>query len=429
MDWLFQRQSSIEKKLAERHLKDGTLVLYDVTSSYYEGRCCPLAKFGHNRDGKKGRVQIVYGLLCSSDGCPIAIEVFEGNTSDPKTLSAQIQKIRQRFGLRQVVLVGDRGMLTQARIREELAPVEGLGWITALRAPAIRGLLQQGAFELSLFDERDLAEITSPDYPGERLIVCRNPLLQAERARKREELLQATEKLLDKITQATQRARAPLKGAAKIGQRVGSVLNKFKVAKHFRISIEDRSFSYERKREHIEKEAALDGLYIVRTSVPKTTLDSEATVRAYKSLSQVERAFRSMKSVDLKVRPIFHRLPDRVRAHVFLCMLAYYIEWHMRQQLTPILFDDHECDKAKQQRASIVAPAQRSSQAQRKAARKTTDSGTPVHSFQTLLSDLATIAKNVIQVGGAAGHSFTVITTPTAAQQQAFESLDISHRM
>jgi len=430
MDWLLERQPAIEKRLARRHLSEGTLVLYDVTSSYYEGHTCPLARWGHNRDGKKDKLQIVYGLLCNTEGCPVAVAVFEGNTADPKTLATQIAKIRERFGLKRVVLVGDRGMLTEARIREELRPIDGLDWITALRAPAIRKLVDQGAFvPASLFDERDLAEITSPSYPGERLVVCRNPFLAEERARKREELLQATEKGLDKIVAATRRAQRRLRGKDKIGQRVGKYLNRFKVGKHFRIEISDDAFHYERKAEQIAAEAALDGIYIVRTSVPKEALGSEQTVRAYKGLSVVERAIRSFKTVDLKVRPIHHRLPDRVRAHVFLCLLAYYVEWHMRQALAPILFDDDDKEAGERFRKSVVAPAQQSDRAKRKARTKRTDDDHPVHSFQTLLADLATIAKNRVRFFKSDARTTQMLTTPTPFQQHVFDLLGVTLKL
>ena len=426
MDWLLLRQPTLEKALARRHLSEGTLVLYDVTSSYYEGRTCPLAQWGHNRDGKKDKLQIVYGLLCNVDGCPVAVEVFEGNTADPKTLGAQIKKIRDRFGLKRVVLVGDRGMLTEARIREELKPIEGLDWITALRAPAIRKLVAEGAFvPTSLFDERDLAEIRSPSYPGERLVVCRNPFLADERARKREALLQATERELDKIVAAVQRPKRALRGQDKIGLRVGKKLNRFKVGKHFRITITEDSLHYERDGQKTAQEAALDGIYIVRTSASEASLGPEQTVRAYKGLSVVERAFRSFKTVDLKVRPIHHRLADRVRAHVFLCMLAYYVEWHMRQALAPILFDDDDKHTAEALRKSVVAPAQRSDRAQRKALTKRTDQGHPVHSFQTLLEDLATITKNRVRFLQAHTQTTQMLASPTPLQQRVFELLKV----
>jgi len=433
MDWLLQRQAGIEQRLARRHLADGALVLYDVTSTYFEGRQCPLAKRGYSRDGKPGKLQIVIGLLCSADGCPVAVEVFDGHTSDPATLAAQVDKVRTRFGVREVVWVADRGLITEARIRDDLRAVEGLGWITALRAPQIRELVAAGALQLSLFDEQDLAEIEAPDeYPGERLIACRNPVLAQERARKREELLAATERELDKVVAATQRPTRPLWGEAQIGLRVGKVLQRFKVAKHFRLSIRDEGFSYERDAERIAAEAALDGIYIIRTSVAAETLGPEATVQAYKSLSQVERAFRSCKTVDLKVRPIFHRLSDRVRAHVLLCMLAYYVEWHMRQALAPMLFDDEELARragaaapAPTQRNSVVAPATPSPTAQRKAATQRTADDQPVHSFRTLLQDLATIVKNRLQPTMPGLPAFDKTTRPTPLQQRALDLLGV----
>lgn len=429
MDWLLPKQAVIEKKLAKRHLSENTLVLYDVTSSYFEGRKCPLAARGHDRDGKKGKLQIVIGLLCNKEGCPIAVEVFNGNTGDPATVSNQVQKIRQRFGLNRVVLVGDRGMLTEARIREEIEPVEGLSWISALRAPAIKSLIEKGTLQRSLFDEQDLAEISSPDFPGERLIACLNPLLEQERRRKREELLQATERELDKIVKATQRQKRPLRGIIEIGIRLGKVLNRRKVGKHFKTEITDNSFSYRRNTKKIEEEKALDGIYIIRTDVPKEVLDSSQTVRSYKKLSVVERAFRCMKTVDLKVRPIHHHLDKRVRSHVFMCMLAYYVEWHMRQLLAPVLFDDDDPESAKALRTSEVAPAQRSPSAKQKAFTKKTQYGAPVHSFQTLLKDLATIVKNKIRQKQTQSPTFEMTTLPTPIQQRAFDLLGVSHRL
>jgi len=425
LDWLLPRQARIEAALARRHLAEGTLVLYDVTATYFEGRTCPLARHGHDRGGKRGTLQIVFGLLTNAAGCPVAVEVFAGNTGDPRTLAPQVQKVRQRFGLQHVVWVGDRGVLTDARLRADLQPT-GLDWITALRAPAIRQLVQAGALHLSLFDERDLAEITAPEYPDERLIVCRNPLLAQERARKREELLQATEQELAPIAAATRRARQPLRGQDQIGLRVGKVLGRFKVAKHFRLTITDTAFAYERDAARIAAEAALDGIYVIRTNVPAERLGPDATVHAYKGLSHVERAFRSYKTVDLKVRPIHHRLADRVRAHVFLCLLAYYVEWHMRKALAPLLFDDEEPAAGEARRASVVRPAQRSPRAQRKAATQRTEDGTPVHSFQTLLEDLATVAKNRVQPKDGGTAPFDMITTPSLLQQRAFDLLGIS---
>lgn len=425
MDWLLERQERIEKPLAARHLEDGSLVLCDVTSTYFEGRTCPLAHLGYSRDDKRGTLQIVFGLLCNYAGCPVAVEVFDGNTADPMTVAPQIAKLRQRFGLSRIVLVGDRGLLTEARIRDELQPVAGLDWITALRSSAIQQLVSTGALQLSLFDQRDLAQITSPDYPGERLVVCKNPLLAAERARKRADLLHATEHELEKIVTATQRPKRRLKGQDKIGLRVGRVLQRFKMAKHFQVTITEAEFTYGRDEERIAQEAALDGVYIIRTSVPDTTLDAEDTVRAYKALSEVERAFRSYKTVDLRVRPIYHYLADRVRAHVLLCMLAYYVEWHMRQALAPMLFDDDNKAAAEAQRASVVAPAQPSVKARRKASRQRTDAGEPVHSFQTLLADLATIVKNRIEPKIVGAQPFDQVTRPTPLQQKVLDLLRV----
>ena len=426
MDWLLPRQAAIEKKLANKHLQDGALVLYDVTSSYFEGTTCPLAKRGHCRDRKKGKLQIVYGLLCTAQGCPVGVEVFEGNTADPKTLAKQIEKLRKRFGLTRLILVGDRGMLTSARIEEELRPIDGLDWITALRAPAIRKLAEEGCVTRSLFDQRDLAEITSPDFPGERLVACYNPLLAEERTRKRKELLAATEKELEKVVAATQRARRPLRGVDKIALRAGKALGRYKVGKHFLVAITEDAFTYQRDTEKIQAEAALDGIYVVRTSVEAETLGTDETVRAYKGLAVAERAFRSLKTVDLKVRPIHHRLADRVKAHVFLCMLAYYVEWHMRESLAPILFDDDDKPAAEAARRSMVAPAQRSAKAKRKALTKRTEDDLPVHSFQTLLRDLATLAKNRVRFGQDPGVTTTTLTEPTAVQQRALDLLRIT---
>jgi len=425
MDWLLSRQKSIENSLAKRHLQDGTLVLYDLTSSYFEGRTCPLAKLGHSRDGKKGKLQIEYGLLCDREGRPVAVEVFEGNTGDPATLSSQISKIQKRFKLTRVVLVGDRGMLTEARIRKEIEPVEGLDWISALRGPAIKKLVESKAIQLSLFDEKDLAEITSPDYPGERLIVCRNPFLAKKRRHKREELLQATETKLKEIVTAIKRKRKPLRGKAEIGMRVGKVLNKYKVGKHFQIKITYANLVYEQKIEKIQEEAALDGFYVVRTSVAAEKLNTDETVSAYKGLSVVERAFRSFKTVDLKVRPIWHHLENRVRAHVFLCMLAYYVEWHMRQKLAPLLFDDEDKQEAQKMRTSVVAQAQRSANAKNKARTKRTEDDYPVHSFQTLLKDLATITRNRIQPNLSGSPTFDKVTVPTRTQDRALKLLEL----
>ena len=425
MDWVLKRKDAIEEALASRHLANGTLVLYDVSSAAFEGRICPLGAIGHPRDGVKGRRQIVYGLLCTTEGVPVAIEVFEGNTADPKTLTAQITKLKDRFGLTQVALVGDRGMLTSARINTELRPAH-LDWITALRAPQIKALVEADAIQLSLFDEHNLFQITHPDYPGERLVCCRNPALAAERARKRDELLAATETELDKIAVATHRQRRPLRGKDTIGLRVGKVVNKFKMAKHFSITITEDSFTFARNQDGIAAETALDGIYVLRTSLPEPTLASHDVVLRYKGLEDVERFFRTLNS-ELDVRPIRHRLADRVRAHMFLRMLSYYISWHMKQALAPILFRDNDKPAAAAKHTDPVAAAQRSDQALKKAARKRTDDGVPVHSFTSLLADLATICANHIQPAHDMP-AFTMITTPTPLQRQAFELLDLSHR-
>jgi transposase len=439
LDWLLVRQPAIEAILAKRHLTNGMLVLYDVSSSYMEGRCCPLAKRGYSRDGKKGTLQIVYGLLCAADGCPVAsrltawrgisplcglIEVFDGNTGDPKTLAPQIDKLKQRFHLDRVVLVGDRGMITEARITEDLKAA-GLDWITALRAPAIKDLLNSGALQLTLFDQRDMAAITSPDFPGERLIVCRNPELAAERARKREDLLVATEKDLASVKAAVERKRNPLRGSTEIALKVGEMLNTHKMKKHFDLEITDAAFRFTRKTDAIAAEAATDGIYVVRTSLAEDTLGDAETVRSYKSLSLVERGFRCIKTVDLHVRPVYHWLEDRVRAHVFLCMLAYYLEWHIRQRLAPMLFDDTDKEEAETRRNSVVAQAQRSKAAMKKQTTGLTEDGLPVHSFQSLLADLATLARNTITTAITPHYPLTVLTRPTPVQQKAFELLDI----
>jgi hypothetical protein len=427
LDWLRERQASVEQQLARRHLHEGTLVLYDVSSTYFEGRHCPLARIGHSRDGKPGSLQIIFGVLCSADGCPVAVEVYPGNTGDPTTLGDQIRKLRTRFGLERVVIVGDRGMLTNARIREELVPVPGLAWISALRASQVQALAEAGEpLQPSLFDQRDLAEIQHADYPGERLIACFNPMLQAERARKREDLLRATERALDRIAKATGREKRPLRGESRIGLRVGAVLGRFKMAKHFRLTITDTSFAYVRDAESIEREARLDGIYVLRTSVSAEVLSGDDTVRAYKDLARVERAFRSLKTLDLHLRPIFHRLEERVRAHVFLCLLAYYVEWHLRKALAPMLFDDDDPEAARALRGSSVKPAGRSPRARAKANTLHTALGQPVHSLRTLFADLATLAKNTIQARTDDLPSFDRLTRPTALQQRAFDLLGIA---
>jgi hypothetical protein len=424
LDWLLDQQERIETGLAKRHLAGGTLTLYDVSSSYLEGRCCELAQHGYSRDHRPDRPQIVYGLLCAADGCPVAIEVFDGNTADPTTLASQVMKLKERFGLSRVVLVGDRGMITSARIRKDLEPA-GLDWITALRAPKIQELANGGPLQLSLFDDRDLAEITSPDYPGERLIVCRNPLLAAERRRKREALLGATERDLSRIKLAVDRRRAPLRGKAEIGLAVGAVLDHHKMGKHYDLTITDTSLAYRRKEAAIATEARLDGIYVIRTNVPATALTAEQAVGAYKSLAQAERAFRSLKTSDLEIRPVFHWTAPRVRAHVLLCMLAYYVEFHMRSRLAPLLFDDHDRAAAAAERKSIVAPAERSPAAKRKITSRRTDDGLPVHSFRSLINDLATVCLNKVSLPRNQKYRFELPTQPTPLQARAFELLGV----
>jgi transposase len=423
LDWLLHRQKSIENALAKRHLSEGSLILYDVSSTYFEGRHCPLARFGHSRDERSGNLQIVFGLLTNSEGCPVAVEVFAGNTGDPTTVASQVGKLGERFRLKQIVLVGDRGMLTSARIREDLKPQEGWQWISALKSVQIQQLVRGGALQLSLFDQHDLGEIQHASYPGERLIACRNPLLAEERNRKRNELMEATEKQLKKIVEATQRKKKPFRGRKEIGLAVGKILGRYKMGKHFSLFIEEDGFRCERKQANIEREAALDGIYVIRTSVPAASLSSEKVVGCYKRLSDVEHAFGSLKSVDLKIRPIYHHLADRVRAHVFLCMLSYYVEWHMRRLLAPMLFDDDDPQAAEAARKSIVSPAERSPTAKSKDFSKRTEDGLPVHSFQTLLRDLATLTRNEVRVGG---QTLQMVATSTPVQQRVLQLLQVS---
>jgi hypothetical protein len=428
LDWLGMAQSSIEDDLARRHLCDGTLVLYDVSSSYVEGRCCELAHFGHSRDHRSDKMQIVYGLLCSPDGRPVAIEVFDGNTGDPSTVGNQITKLKERFGLTRIVMVGDRGMITDARIRDDLKPA-GIDWITALRAPSIQQLAAaDGPLQLSFFDERDLAEIESAElFPGERLVVCKNHALAEERRRKRNELLDATEQDLKKIQKRIMRERKPLRGADEIGLAVGKVIGRRKVAKHFDLTITDDSLSFTRDHAAIAKEGALDGFYVLRTNVPVEAINAADTVRAYKSLAHVERAFRCLKTTDLDIRPIYHWVSPRVRAHVFLCMLAYHLEWHMRQALAPMLFDDHDRAAGEALRSSPVAKAVPSPAAKRKAGKKRTDDGQPVHSFRTLLADLATLTRNTVKCGKAP--EMALLARPTEIQQRVFDLLGVKLTM
>ncbi|WP_321477077.1 IS1634 family transposase [uncultured Paludibaculum sp.] len=424
MDWLLARQSHIEKKLAQRHLQDGSLVLYDVSSSYYEGHTCPLARLGHNRDGKKGLPIIVYGLLTDSEGRPVAVDVYPGNTGDPTTVPDQVDKLRQRFGLSHVVLVGDRGMLTETQIGQ-LKQHPGLGWISALRGPAIGELVDGGSLQLSLFDETNLAEINSPAYPGERLVACFNPLLADERRRKRGELIEATEKELAKIAaQVKRRTRTPL-SEAEIALKVGRVLNRYKVAKHFELNIADGVFAWTRREESIRRESQLDGVYVVRTSEPESRCSAPDAVRRYKSLAQVERAFRSLKGMDLRIRPIHHRTEDHVRAHILLCMLAFYVEWHMRRDLAPLLFQDEELSRDRTRR-DPVAPAECSASAQRKKLERVTADGFPVHSFETLLRELATRCRNTCRIpSDPSATTFQQLTEPTALQARALRLLGL----
>jgi len=427
MDWLAARQQTIQDALAARHLAGGTLVLYDVSSAAFEGRTCPLGAIGHPEDGVRGRLQIVYGLLTSPEGIPVAIEVFAGNTGDPTTVASQVTKVKDRFGITKVVLVGDRGMLTAARLRQDVRP-GGLDWITALRAPQVKKLVRDGDLQLTLFDVQDLAEITSPDFPGERLVACMNPFLEAERARKRESLLVATEADLAKIAAACARARRPLRGQDTIAVRVDRVLKRRKVGKHFTIAITGDSFSYARNQDSVTAEAKLDGIYVLRTSVGPGDLDSPEVVSSYKALAQVERAFRAF-NTDLDIRPIRHRTEDRVRAHVFLRMISYYITWHMQARLASVLFTDDDKPAAQAARSSPVAPAARSPKALAKAAAKRTGDELPVHSFASLLTDLATICLNTITPADPALPGFRLVTTPTAVQRHAFDLLGVSHRL
>jgi transposase len=423
LDWLLERQLRIENGLARRHLEDGVLVLYDVSSSYFEGRHCPLAQYGHSRDHRNDRLQIVYGLLCTRDGLPIAIEVFDGNTADPTTLKSQIDKLKSRFGIKRVVLVGDRGMITAARIRDDLKS-SGLDWITCLRAPQVQALAQgDGPLQLSLFDERDLAEISSPDFPGERLIVCRNRELAKERARKREALLVATERELARIQAQVRRKGSSLRTAVEIGLAVGEVVNAKKMAKHFALDIRDGHFSWTRKVDQIAAEAKLDGIYVIRTSVSAEDLGTAHAVQAYKDLSRVERAFRSMKAVDLEIRPIRHWSADRVRAHVFLCMLAYHVEWHLRQTLAPLLFHDTALDSARAERSSPVVSTELSATAKSKKAIKRNANGDRVHSFAGLIDHLGTMTRNTMHMPLAAKHRFTLLSKSTPLQEAAFQLL------
>jgi len=421
MDWLLARQERIEKKLAARHLRENGLVLYDLTSSYFEGATCPLAALGHSRDGIKGRLQVNYGLLAAPGGCPVSVSVYEGNTGDPTTLLEQVTKVKDAFGVKNLVLVGDRGMITQKQINS-LKDIKGVDWISALKTGGIRELLHSGALQMGLFDERNLFELTHPDFPGERLIACRNPELARMRAAKRQDLLLATTQEMDKVKRMVEKGR--ITGRDKIGVRIGRVINKYKMAKHLALVIDDERFDYEIRKDQVAAEAALDGIYVIRTSLPKERISAPDAVRNYKSLSDVERAFRCLKSIDLLVRPIRHRLEDRVRAHIFLCMLSYYVEWHMLEAWRPLLFADED-QKAKAKR-DPVASAKRSDEALRKAATHSLGDGTPAHSFRTLLEELACIVRNMCHRVGAdpSEPTFLMTTTPNSRQARALALLD-----
>jgi transposase len=418
MDWLLEQQPKVESALAKRHLSEGGLVLYDLTSTYLEGSRCELARRGYSRDGKRGLPQIEFGVITNREGCPVAVDVFAGNTADPNTVAAQVDKLKHRFGIAQVVLVGDRGMLTSARI-EALKEVGGVSWISALRSPQIEALVKHGHLQLSLFDQRNLAEISSPDFPGERLVVCKNPALAQDRARKREELLLASERELDKVVEAGKAGR--LKSKAATGLRVGKIVGRYKVGKHFLLDITETGFSYRRDAEGIASEAALDGLYVIRTSVNEAQLDAKEVVRSYKLLALVERVFKTMKSVDLQVRPVHHRLAERVRAHIFICMLAYYVRWHMERAWAPLLFKDEDRPLA----ADVVAPARRSSSALAKARTQHLADDTPVHSFRSLLAQLATLTKNTVRVPSSEA-TFDKLAVPTPLQTRALQLLGLS---
>src|SRR5450631_1846446 len=421
MDWLLERQPVIERKLAAKHLGEGSLALYDLSSSYFEGTHCPLGKIGYSRDGKKNKLQVNYGLMTTRQGCPISVSVYEGNTADTKTLMPQVSKLKESFGLERVVLVGDRGMISHKAIGE-LKEIDGMAWITALKSTQIRGLVEAGALQLGLFDERNLFEFSDPKYPNERLIACRNPELAKLRAHKRQALLEATRLELEKIGDRV--ARGALEGAAAIGVKLGRVLDKYKVGKHFELIITDTAVKYQILEPQVAAEAALDGIYVIRTGLPKKHMSAPEAVRSYKALAQVERAFRSLKTVDLKIRPIHHRLESRVRAHIFLCMLAYYVEWHLIETWRPLLFADE--DQAAKATRDPVAPAKRSAAALEKVHTRITEDGTPVHSLRTLIAELATLVRNTCRTPGDLEHpaTFNLLTTPTDLQRRAFALVD-----
>ncbi len=421
MDWLFERQDAIERKLATRHLRQQGLVLYDLSSSYFEGHQCPLAKLGYNRDGKKGKLQVNYGLLTDERGCPIAVQVYEGNASDSTTLLDQVERVRSDFGIDGFVIVGDRGMITEKQI-SSLRKTGGMTWVTALKSGRIRSLVHSGVLQLGLFDERNLFSVRDPKLAGERLIACKNHDLARLRAHKRQSLVDATRKELDAVQRIV--ARGKLVGKAAIGLRIGKVINKHKVAKHFLLDIHDSTFEYRLREDRIAEEAALDGVYVIRTSLSQESTSDEQAVRHYKKLANVERAFRSIKTIDLKVRPIHHHLENRVRAHIFLCTLAFYVEWHMREAWRPVLFSDE--DQAAKNTRDPVAPATRSPGALDKVATKRSEDGAPVHSFRTLLADLATITRSTFAPVGAdnEGQTFTMLTVPSPEQARALQLLE-----
>ena len=425
LDWLLARQEAIEAKLAKRHLVDGSLLLYDLTTVWFEGDKCELGKFGHSKEGRSNKLQILVGLLCNREGIPVSIQVFEGNASETGTLEGQIQKVRERFGLKHIVFIADRGILRSVRIKEDLGPL-GLDWITALRKPAIRELIQKGAFQPSLFEQVDFAEIEDPAYPGERLIVCRNPILAHDRARRREELLSRTEKELKGIQDSVNRETRPLHGKDQIGLKVGGLLNRFNVGRFFDLTITDHRFAFHRKEAQIHEDAALDGFYVIRTSLDKQTMDAAETVMAYKGLAKVETAFKQMKTEDLEIRPIYHRLADRVKAHVFLCMLAYYVEWHLRRDLAPLLFGEGDSRLAEAQRKSPVEPARPSAPTKAKRGRKRTEEGFMVHNFRDLLRDLASLSLCTCQATGSKLPPFKRYTQPSPYQKRAFDLLQLT---
>jgi transposase len=423
MDWLGPMQERIEKELATRHLADGSLVLYDITSVYFEGTKCELAKYGHNRDGKSGTTQIVVGLICTGEGCPISVEVFEGNTADPSTVAGQIEKVKARFGIRNVILVGDRGMITGKLIEAQTKDGGSLSYVTALRSQAIKQLVESGLIDRELFDQENMAEISSPDFPGERLVICMNPYLREERGRKRDELLESAKRKLGQLVASVKREKRPLRGRDAIGMKVGAIFARNPMKKHFALEIGESTFSWDVRDDSVEEERKFDGLYVIRTNVDKSQLADADAVRTYKRLAKVERAFRCMKLSDLDIRPVYHWRSDRVRAHVFLCMLSYYVEWHLRKALAPILFEEHDEEGKRALHGDPVSPAPGSTAKARKVARKRTDDDLPVHSFQSLLKDLATLTLNTVTTAKDA--TFTMLARPTKLQAKAFDLLEL----